>query len=359
MLLILCTACANTPTAAVAQDQIKIGLITPLSGSLASLGETAQQAVTLAVDEINSAGGINGKPLKLIIEDSKGEMPAAVSAAHKLIEVDKVPVLLEGASSGEAAAIAPIAQEAGVIHISIFSTTESLVDAGDFVFKMREGALPHAEAIIQVMKDKSFSNISILHLNDEYCTNAVSQFKKQANISGIDIVSIEKYSSEDTDVRTQIIKIKNSSPKGVYVCGFYMDLGLVFKQLYETNINKQLFSITTFEHPLVKENAGLDAIEGTIYSVSPLDCAKSKGFCERFNSRFEKKPDYRSAFAYDAMHAVAKALMQSSDPAKLKGILLTITLEGATGNTSFDDKGNAVKDVIVHQVKDGKWANYP
>lgn len=353
-ILLLISACAPKPS-----EPVTIGIITPLTGSLASLGETVQRAANLAIGEINANGGINGKPLKIIVEDSKGSISTAVLAANKLINIDNVPVLVEVVTSGEAAAIAPIAQAAGVIDYSVLATTETLVDAGDYVFKMREGALPHVQAITQAMQKEGMQNVAVLQLNDEYCTNTIKQFESEAQKAGLNILAIEKYQTDDTDVRTQIAKIKATPAQGVYVCGFYQELGLVFKQIHETNMSKRLFSVTTFEHPLVKKNAGPAALEGTIYSVSPFDCASAKGFCEKYQTLYNQKPDYRAAFVYDAINIIAQALKQNTDPARLKDVLLTTRYSGTTGITTFDEKGNSVKDVVLHQVKNNEWSAYP
>lgn len=351
VVLILLCACQQIKT----EETVTIGLITPQTGHLAVLGETTQRSSALALEEINAEGGINGKPLKILFEDSKAEIKTAVISANKLIEIEKVPVVIEVSTSGDASVIAPVAQKNKIIHYSVLATTESLTDAGEYVFKMREGAIPHTQAISKVMHKEDVESVAVLHRADEYCTNMIDKFAK----TDIEIVCTETYQTDDTDMRSQIAKIKDCSAKGLYVCGFYEDLGLAFKQLHELNSDKKLFSVTTFEHPLVKKNAGAKAIEGTIYSVSPLDCSAAKGFCEKYKVRFGNLPDYRAAFVYDAVHIIAKALKKSSDPAEIKDILLTLEHDGATGKTRFDAKGNAIKNVVVHQVKDGEWVSYP
>ncbi len=343
------------------QEKITLGIITPLSGSLSSLGEVVVNSVNMAVEEINNNGRVNGRKIEIVFEDSESNPKKAAVAAQKLISINKVPIILEGDTSGSAASIAPLAQESKIVHLSVFSSTNALIDAGDYVFKLREEATPHAEAIVSVIKNEGVENIGVLHLKDEYCSNMVKQFEKQAAIQKLEINLIEGYEKENRDVRTQITKIKNANPNGIYVCGFYEDLGDVFKQLYELGWKGKKFSGTTFEHPLVKKNAGKEAIEGTIYSVSPLDCSKSN-FCKEYEKRYNIKPDYRAAFAYDALHIIAKAIKKSknpNDPNEIKNALQRVTYEGATGSTKFDAKGNAIKEVVIHQVKGGEWANYP
>src|SRR3989344_8760817 len=154
MVIVALTIIPGCSQKSIEKEKITIGVITPLSGSLSSLGEVVVNSVNMALEEVNNNGGINSKEIEAIFEDSESNPKKAAVAAQKLISINKVSLILEGDTSGSAASVAPIAQESKVVHLSIFSTTNALIDAGDYVFKLREEATPHAKAITSVIKSE-------------------------------------------------------------------------------------------------------------------------------------------------------------------------------------------------------------
>jgi len=328
------------------QEPIKIGAITPLTGNLAILGESAANSLLIAKKEINP-------PIKLIIEDSQGKIDTAITAFNKLVEQDKVDIIIDIATSGEAVAIATKANEKEIPHLSTLATSTKLIDAGPYTFKLREANIVHVEKILNTIENMGYNQIDIIHKDDETCTDITINMIKKAPLINIKILSIEKYSKDETDYRTQILKTINSPAKAVYICGFYKDLAMLLKQAKELGLNKQIFSFTTFENQYIFDIAG-NAAEGTIFTASPLNCKEeAKHFCEKYKEIYNKPPDYRGAYAYDALKIAAKAI--NSQQGIIPGLLST-NHSGATGTTIFDKKGNAVKGVIVKQVKDGEFS---
>ncbi len=340
-------------------NEIKIGVIFPLSGTQAIGGLAGKNGVFLALEEINSKGGIKGKPINLVLEDSQGEAKTAVTTFTKLVLVDEVSVIIGPFLSTEAAAVSPLAEKYKVVLFSPTATTSVLNTAGDYVFKLREGNDIHMQKITEIMYDSNTKNIAVIYNNNEYCVDILNYFDEYSKKKGIKIVQKESYEQKDTDFRSQLTKIKSSKSDGIFSCGYYQDLGLVFKQIGELGLKKKAFSVTTFENKALIDIAGKNIVEGVVYTTSYFDCNKeAKDFCEKYKAKYGSEPDYRAALTYDALYIVSKAISDSKDlsPESIQKSLLKIqNYQGLTGLTSFDEEGNTKKEVLAKTVKDGKF----
>jgi len=336
------------------KEVIKIGVILPLSGKLAIAGEQVKRGILLAEDIINKEN------LTLIFEDSKGDPKEAITAFTKLIDVDNVKVVIGPFTSGEVLATAPIAQEKKIILMAPIAMSSKINDAGDYIFKMHESSNVHAQRIVEIIEEKGFNHISILHNNVEYCTDAIDSLLRELTKSGIDILNIEKYTKGDTDFRSQLTKIKNKNPDTIFLCGYYKELGLILKQMKELGIKKQVFSTPTFKDPSVLETAG-EAAEGVIYTTKEHDCTTQWGeiFCEKYKEKYHEEPSYRVAYGFDSLMILYEAIKKvGTDPERLKTELLKTDFNGAMGKTIFDKKGNAQRNVVAETVRNGKFVPY-
>ena len=341
----------------IKKDSVKIGVILPLSGQLAVAGEQVKRGILLAEEIINRK---EGKNFILIFEDSKGNPKEAITAFTKLIDVDNVKIVIGPFTSGEVLATAPIAQEKKIILIAPIAMSSKINDAGDYIFKMHESSELHAQKIVEIMKKKGFSYISILHNNVEYCKDAVNSFVQELTQKEIEVLNIERYTKGDTDFRSQLAKIKNKNPDAIFLCGYYKELGLILKQMKELGIKKQVFSTTTFKDPSVLETAG-EAAEGVIYTTKEHDCTTQLGkiFCDRYKEKYHEEPSYRVAYGFDSLMILYEAIERvGSNPEKLKIELLKTDFDGAMGKTVFDEKGNAQRNVVVETVKNGNFVPY-
>ncbi|MBI5392229.1 ABC transporter substrate-binding protein [Candidatus Woesearchaeota archaeon] len=355
-LMILITACAQQQPKQSAQlpEIITIGVVAPLTGSGSVGGEAVLQGILVAQDEINAKGGIAGKNVTLIIEDTQSSLPTTVTAFQKLITANKVPVVIGGVLSSEAVTIAPIAQQSQIVLFAPTPLTTAIESAGEWVFKLRESTAKHAQKSLEQISNKGHKKIGIISQATEACDDLLQQMDKLYSQFGITVVITEKYNGKDTDMRTQLLKIKDTEVDAIFACGLYNDLGLVFKQKKELAITLPAFSMVALENRKLFEIAG-DAAEGVIFPSTKTTCEGLVGvaFCEVYKKRFGKDPDYRASFGYDSLQLVSKAIAEKgySPKAIQEGLLAIKDYNGATGETSFDAEGNAQKDVIVKQVR--------
>jgi branched-chain amino acid transport system substrate-binding protein len=340
------------------QAPIKIGVAVPLTGAWAPGGEAAHRGMRIAFDEINAAGGIDGRPLELVVEDTRSEVVQAVTAMHKLIDVDRVPLILAGILSAEAVAVAPIAQEAKVVILSPLALTTPLETAGEWVFKLRESTGVHAKTTLGEIAKRGHKRLGIIAQSWEACDDYLEQMESQYAAFDIEVVAIERYEGKDTDMRTQLSKLKNTNLEAWFACGAYQDTGLVFKQAKDLGFAKPAFGMVAVENKKLFDIAG-DAAEGVIFTSTKWSCEHAESFCATFIKTYNATPDYRTAFGYDSMMLAAEAIRRGgTTPEGIQQGLLGIQgYLGAGGETSFDADGNAKKEVIVKQVKGNSFVN--
>mgnify|MGYP001607473944 FL=1 len=350
--LVFVSGCSKNATS----GPVKVGVALPLTGAWAIGGEAVHQGIQVALDELNVREGAKKKPIELIIEDTRSSVPNAVTAVQKLINVDKINVIIAGALSAEAVGVAPVAQEAKVVLLAPLPLTTTVEKAGEWVFKLRESTGKHAESILVEMKKRGYLKIGIISQAYEACEDLLTQMEKYNDNVNVEFLIIEKYDPADTDMRTQLIKIKEANPEAWFSCGLYQDIGLVYKQAKELDFDKPSFSMVAIENSKLFDIAG-DTAEGVIFTATKFSCEDAQAFCDKFKLKYNKFPDYRAAFGYDSLLLVAKAMEENgySSEEIQKGLLDIKDFDGATGKTTFDAEGNAQKDVVVKQVKGRKF----
>ena len=339
---------------------IKIGVITPLTGEGATYGMATKRGVDLAVEEINMAGGINGKKVKVIYEDDKMTPKDAVNALNKLIRVDKVPVVIGGFTSRVTLALAPVAEQNKVILFSASSTADDIKNAGDYIFRNvpPNRAQGHTAALFVTQflrKTKS----AILYKNDDYGKSLAEAFKESFLKLGGKILIEESYDPGKKDFRDVLSKIKPLNPEIIYYPGNYQESGIILKQAKEMGIKSIFVGGDGSYSPELINIAGA-AAEGSYYTLMAMGFGIADEEIEKFTKSFKEKygeePDVYAAYAYDAMKTLAEAIKIGGYSADgIKKALYTTTFKGVTGITKFDSYGEVDKPYYIYEVKNGKF----
>jgi branched-chain amino acid transport system substrate-binding protein len=344
------------------EKEIKIGAVLCLTGSGAPYGEDALRGIQLALEEINQTGGINGKKIKLIVEDDQTDPTISVSAVSKLINRDKVKVIIGAVTSSSMLADAPVAEKAKVVMISPGASNPHITQAGDYIFRNWISDALEGKAMARYLyNNEGVKKVAILYINNDYGTGLKDVFSNEFIKLGGNITAIEMYNQDDTDFRTQLIKIKNTHPQRIYLPGYYKEMALILKQAKELKIEIPFRSVVTFEEPELLKLAPKEA-EGVIYS-SPLYNPESQDeiivkFVTNFKNRYGRDPGIFAAHGYDAMMIVASVLKNirniTGDTIK-EGLYKVKNFPGVSGLTSFDENGDVIKPVAIKQVKNGKF----
>jgi branched-chain amino acid transport system substrate-binding protein len=341
---------------------ILVGYYGDLSGRTSSFGQSTKNGVEMAADEINKAGGINGRQIQIIVEDDQGEPNKAATVVTKLINQDKVQALLGEVASSNSLAAAPKAQEARVPMISPSSTNPAVTQVGDYIFRVCFIDPFQGE----VMAKFAFNNLrakraAILYdFNSDYSRGLQQFFKRSFTQLGGQIVSEQSYTQGDRDFSGQLTAIRATTPDVIYVPGYYGEVGVIANQTKQLGIRAPLLGGDGWDSPRLWELGG-GALNGNYisnhYSVDDPSPAIRK-FVADYRARFSILPDALAALGYDSMMVLADAIKRAgtTESAKLRdAIAQTQDFPGVTGLISIDKDRNAVKPAVVLKLQDGKF----
>ncbi len=339
-------------------DSIKIGAIGPLSGPVAVYGVDCKNGIELAVEEINAAGGINGKKIEIVSEDDEGNPEKSVNAYKKIVTKDKAKFIVGSLTSGCTMAIAPLAQAQKVVLIAPAATAPAITDAGDYVFRAcfidpfqgTVGAKFAAETL-------GSKKAAILYdIGNDYSVGLTDNFVKTFEAAGNSIVAKESYSTGDKDFNAQLTKIKNSNPDVVYLPDYYGTVALIAKQLRAQGINTPIVGADGWDG--LTDNAGDEVLNGFYSNHYAAD--STEGAVKKFVDSYKEKNDGKTptafaALGYDAVYMLKDAIIaaDSTDSTKVRDAVMATDSDYVTGHVTFDEKRNPIKSaVMVELVKD-------
>ncbi len=344
-----------------AGEPVKIGFFMSISGRDASFGEAALRGARLAVDDLNAAGGILGRPAALVVEDNRSLPGESATAVKKLIGRDKVVALVGECASSRTLEAAPLAQAAGVPLVTPASTNPKVTAVGDCVFRVCF-ADPFQGAVLATYAWKNLGRRRAALLVDStasYSVGLAEVFSRTFTGLGGEIVASQKYGGGDKDFRAQLTAIRAAGADAIFLPGYYVEAGLAARQARELGLTATLLGGDGFEAPQLLEIGG-EALEGAVYSThysaesaDPL----SRGFVEAYTRRHGSAPVGLAALTYDAVRLIADAARRagSVEPGALKGALAaTRDFPGVTGRTGFDENRDAQKAAAIIAVRGGR-----
>jgi len=360
---VLCVAVLFMGTTGVRAEDVKIGAILRLSIG-ASDGIPAKRGIEIAVKEINAKGGIKGKPLTVIYEDGKDSPPSAVAAYQKLTSMDKVPVIIGPMMSGEALAVAPVAQRDGTVVITPTATSPKVSGSG--LYRGCTRIDKQAEALTKFAKDSlKTTKVAILYSNEPYGKGCNEVFTKFFGDQGIPVVIAESFMVGDRDFSAQLTKIKQAQFDLLFIPGYLQETAPVIAQARKMGITQQSMGVYGDMAPKYIELAG-KAAEGHVncseYNEG-YNTPTNKKFKEEYYKTVKANPTDTNnimfaAITYDMTKMAAKAIESKGyTAAGVKSYLDTVKdFDGVTGKLSFDKNGDVAKQgVYLFRVKNGKY----
>ena len=358
----LFAGCSKTASNA---NEIKIGINYELSGDVATYGQSSVDGITMAIDEINAAGGINGKKVVPVKYDNKSEPAEATTLATKLMTSDKVLAVLGPATSGSFKAEIPVALKNKIPVASGSATADDVtVDASgvkDYAFRIcfndsYQGTAMANFALKNLSKKKA---VIIMDSSSDYGKGLAENFQKTFETAGGTIVSKEAYVAKDTDFNAILTKIKGKDFDVIFIPGYYNEAGLIIKQARAQGINVPILGADGFDSPTLLKLAGASALNNVYYSnhYSSLDQDPVvQKFITDFKAKYNKEPDAFNALGYDLAKFIADGIKRASklDGESVKNALAdTSNFVGVTGSFSVDKNHNPVKSIVVIGLKDG------
>ena len=343
------------------QGSYKIGVMFPLTGDAAIYGIPAQVSAKIAADEINAKGGVNGKKIEMIYEDSKCNPKDGNAAAQKLVNVDKVKVIIGGYCSGETLGAAPITEANKVVLISPSSSSPDITKAGDFVFRLAPSdAFAGVVASNYAFNDMKARKAAIISETTDYAQGLRNIFKENFVKLGGEIVADETYNPDDADFRTQITKVKASAPDIIYVSpNTAIKSAILIRQIREAGLKQKLLGneVVIGAKNEMKENAELwediIGVEQKFDDKAPKAAALFAKYKEQ-TSVEPALPQYMAS-AYDIVYLLSDAIVKYGyDSEKIRDYLYTVkAYDGAVGEITIDENGDPIMEYSVNQVKSG------
>jgi branched-chain amino acid transport system substrate-binding protein len=335
-------------------NSVKIGGIFPLSGQVAVYGVECKNGVDLAIEEINAAGGINGKPVVLVSEDDEGNPDKTVNAFKKLSTKDGVKVVIGSLTSGCTQAITTLSQASKVVQIAPAATAPAITDAGDFIFRACfidpfQGTVGGKFAAETLGKKRA----AILYdIGNDYSVGLADNFKIAFTKAGGSIVSEESYATNDKDFNAQLTKIKNANPDVVYLPDYYGTVALIAKQLRAQGINVPMVGADGWDG--LTSNAGDEVLGGYYsnhYAVDSTEPAVKK-FVESFRAKYNKDPNSFAALGYDCVYLIRDAIVAAGaeDSIAVRDALAKTDGDYVTGHLTFDEKHNPIKSAVMLEL---------
>lgn len=328
--------------------EIKIGAIIPITGSFGAYGEPVRDGMLLAAEEINSAGGIKGKKIQLIIEDDAGDPKTSVNAFSKLVNTDRVPLVLGPVTSGCSMATAPIAEKTKKVQISILAGIPDLTNAGDYIFRVYPsselGARYVAEQAASQFKPKK---VAILYANNPFGQTSRRIYEETAKKVGIEVVAVESFSDGDQDFRTQLTKIKKANPDLILCSTYWAEGARILVQMVELGLNIPVLGEDGWRGPIaeiVGEN-GLKLLyfADIAFGSEFKDNKVMQEFIKGFESKYHKKATTHAAAGYDAVYVAKKAIEEGGYKSELiKDALYKLDYLGALGEIRYNSNGDNV-----------------
>ena len=350
--------------AARAEGDIPIGAVEILSGPAAAYGIAIRQGFELALDEVNRAGVLGGRHLKLTFEDSAGNKDQAINAARLLVGRDKVVTLLGPTISTEMFAVGPVMNARHIPDIGTSTTATGITDIGPYIFST---ALREADVIpvaVKAAASRGARTIAILYANDDaFSKSGFEVMKSAAEALGMKVLATEGFATKDTDFSAQLTKIKALKPDAVGISALVEPVSGVLLQARQLGFGPETIFIggNGSNSPKLGEIAGKAAdglMVGTPWAAGNMD-PKNQAFMAAFRARYSKDPDQFAAQAYETMFLLAQAIDHSGDatPDHVRDALTKVDHDGVLGPFTFNaNRGPAsTAGVVVLVVKDGKF----
>jgi branched-chain amino acid transport system substrate-binding protein len=300
-----------------AADTVKVGIVLPLTGAQAKFGEIEKKSFDLALEEINAAGGINGKKLELIMEDDTGRPDVGRSVVEKLITKDKVVMIGGGYSSSVTFATAGVCQQNKMPFLVNTGSADKITTSGwDYIYRLNPPVSHYADAVTTLLAEKvKPKTVAILYENSLFGTKGAKSFAKICAKAGYKVVLKEGYEHGGIDFKPVLIQIKQLNPDIVYMVSYIMDASLLMKQAKELKLTPKMFvgGAAGFTLPEFAKNSGVASekvISATLWhQVLPFPGAMD--YYKKFVAKYNKPTEYHGAEAYSACYVIADVLKRA------------------------------------------------
>lgn len=335
-------------------EMYKIGAILPLTGNVAWLGENAKNGIQLAIEEINSSGGIKGKKLEIIFEDSKLEPKEGVAIANRLVDIEKVNALIVNGTT-IVNAVMPITEQKNIL---LFAQTihPGITGKGQNIFRIYGGGDYEWKMLAKYINDNNL-NVGIFYINAQYGIDSKKMLTKNL-APKIKVVFEESYEIGAADFRSILMKVKNKKADAVVLMGYGTEFIVLLKQMKELGFKTRVLGNIDFTFDFLQK---APMCQGAIFVAPSFSVGilteKGTEFLSKYVDRFKNKPSWDIANSYETIIVLAEAIAQIGrwDLEQIKNYLLNLKdYSGVSGKFTIGANKDAVFDLYMATLKDSK-----
>jgi branched-chain amino acid transport system substrate-binding protein len=345
--------------------EIKIGLITPLSGDVKTYGESVRNSFLIAVEEANAKGGVAGMKIAYIIQDDKNDATEAANVANLLVNQYRVKAIVGSVTSKATIPVSDIIQAAKIPTLTPTATNPKVTVADgkrkDYMFRScfidPFQGMVMAKFSRETLKNKSAA--VLFDASNDYSKGTAEVFRDGFRKLGGTVAAFEAYGKDDVDFSALLTKVKASGADVLFLPDYYNKVGLIAKQAQEKGLKVQLVGPDGWDSPDLVKVAG-SAIEGGYFSnhYSPDDKRPEvAAWVKKYKERHGQVPDALGTLAYDGTNLLLEAIRRagSDDPRKIRDALASIKdFNGVTGKATLDRNGDSVKSAAIVKIQGGK-----
>jgi ABC-type branched-subunit amino acid transport system substrate-binding protein len=335
------------------EEVVKIGCVLSMSGALGAMGTKMNQAAELAVEEINAAGGINGKQVELLSEDDATDAAQCLTAVKKLVEIDGVQLMVAGMTSGAANTIGPYLAERQVLALSSSATSPALTGQPwrNWFFRTVPSDAFQGQAMAQLALNEGLQRMVVFAMDNPYGIGLGEAAQGTLTEAGVEILAFIKYDPAKMDYRTELTKIKGLNPDGVIHVGYNDDGRVVYRQASELGLDtfRWIACDGLYGTGMLETEASATFMSKAVIGTRPAapeGLAEYEGFKAAFETKFGTGPEVFCDTTYDAIKLIALAANRagSEDPVAVQAALLEVGqgYQGASGTITFDAGGDRV-----------------
>ena len=347
-----------------AQDNpVKFGVSLPMTGDFAEYGEFILNGVKLAIEQANTEGGVDGKQIELVVEDSRGDPKEAVLIAERFVANSEILLEVGDFTSSSSMAAAPIYEGAGLAQVAPTASHPEYSQLGDNM--IRVVAMQQAESQYLAKwaaGDLNVKTVATIYVNNDWGVVANEAFAAEARAQGIEVLTEEATTPGEKDFAAVVTKIKNMKPDAVYIAGQYTETSAILNQARRGRFQPLFINSGAPQSPELIELAG-SAAEGLVaaalyFADNPEPV--SAGFTADFETAYGKRPNLFAALGYDAgLLAVHGARNSDGERANVAPSILDLSgFQGATGGFDYTIARDPVKEYARTTVSDGQWVIY-
>jgi len=345
------------------KEPVFIGVTGPLTGQYAQYGAQWKKGFDYALDEINGSGGINGRPLQYIFEDSQADPRQTVVIARKFVGDERIVVEVGDFSSASSMAASPIYQSGGLVQFGFTNSHPDFTNAGDYIWSNAVNQKDEMPLLADLARDMGLKRMAALFINSDWGRTAKDLFVAAVKKNGGEVVGAEGYLADEKDFRSAIVRVRDANPDSIALISYYPDGAQITRQIKNAGLTQPIIAGGSVYSPKFIELGG-EAVNGVITNVpffpgDPRPVVQK--FVKGFETKFGGEPDAYNGRAYDTFILLASVMRQFGTTreqikdglGKVKDVPSVVY-----GSVTFDTATRRVANPYVSRivVKDSKWA---